>query len=272
MSLVLPMRRVELAKKLVMEGGEVIRKNIGKSIKSREKTKNDFVTEIDTQIETSFIKKISRLFPEDSIWGEEGGERKGVSPYKWLIDPLDGTNNFVRGIPHCGIQIAICYKDEVVDGFIFNPFMEELYFASKSKGAFCKNMKTRVTKRAKVSEFSLKESSLIFTSGIAKNRERSAHLFDFIGNVARIRIYGVAVLDLPFVAFGNADLLVSDDPKPYDIAAGCLLVEEAGGRVTDFQGNPWTPNIKTLLATNGKNFQEALAITRNYFLSGKKTS
>lgn len=256
--------RIKVAEHIIKYGAQLIIEAFHTSISKQEKTRHDYVTEIDQRIENLVDKEIKALFSHDAILGEENEKIEGNSGYLWVVDPLDGTNNFVKGIPQAGIQIAI-YKDgEIIYGAILNPFAGQLYTANKGGGAFVEDLNKGYRTRLQVSSNELSETLMIYDAGIAKGTAPSKDIFNsFLGRVGWVRIFGVAVLDLPLVALGSADLLVTNIPKPMDIAPGCLLIEEAGGIVTDFEGRPWSLNSKNVLLGNSNNHSDALNIIQN---------
>ncbi len=256
--------RIKVAEHIIKYGAQLIIEAFHTSISKQEKSRHDYVTEIDQRIENLVDKEIKAIFPDDAILGEENEKIEGNSGYLWVVDPLDGTNNFVKGIPQAGIQIAI-YKDEkIAYGAILNPFVGQLYVATTGTGAFVEDLSRSYRTRLQVSNNILAETLMIYDAGIAKGESQSKKIFDsFLGKIGWVRIFGVAVLDLPLVALGSADLLVTNIPKPMDIAPGCLLVEEAGGIVTDFEGNPWSLNSKNVLLGNSSNHSDALQIIKS---------
>ncbi len=253
--------RIEVAERVIRHGAELIHKSFHTSYTKREKSRSDFVTDIDESIEDLISKEIKSRFPDDAIFGEENGESAGTSGYMWIVDPLDGTNNFVKGIPQAGIQLAISKDGEVVYGIVLNPFVQQMYVVEKGKGAYVVDLRNDYRVKMQVSDNKLAKSMMVYDSSIAFGEASSKAVFNnFLGKVGWVRIFGVAVIDLPVVALGSADLLVSNVPKMVDIAAGCLLIEEAGGKVTDFEGKPWSIYSKNIVASNGTNHAEALAI------------
>lgn len=221
------------------------------------------MTDIDLAVEQMVDSEVKRLFPDDAILGEENGRKNGNSGYLWVVDPLDGTNNFVKGIPQAGIQIAI-YKDGVIMyAAILNPFVQQLYVARRGYGAFVEDLLNGYRVRMQVSGSNLSESMLIYDSAIARGEATSTAIFNaFLGKTGWVRIFGVAVLDFPLIALGSADVLISNIPKPMDIAPGCLLVEEAGGIITDYDGEPWSLHSKNIVVGNSHNHKTALEIVQ----------
>jgi myo-inositol-1(or 4)-monophosphatase len=265
--------RIEAAERIIKHGGDFIHDSFHTSFKKREKTRHDYVSEIDETIENLIDKEVKVLFPEDAILGEENGETKGTSGYTWVIDPLDGTNNFIKGIPQAGIQIAIHKDGVIVYGVVLNPFVQQMYVAQKGQGAFVEDLRNGYRVKMQVSDNTLAESMLIYDAGIAKGEATSKTIFNaFLGNVGWVRIFGVAAVDLPLIALGSADLLVSNIPKPMDIAPGCLFIEEAGGIITDFDGKPWSLYSRNIVVGNKWNHPEALAVVKAAILLGQEGS
>ena len=253
--------RIKAAERIIKHGGDFIHESFHTTFKKREKTRHDYVTEIDETIEDLIDKEVKALFPDDAILGEENGEIKGTSGYTWVVDPLDGTNNFIKGIPQAGIQIAIHKDGAIIYGVVLNPFVQQMYVAQKGQGAFVEDLRNGYRVKMQVSENSLSESMLIYDAGIARGEVASMAIFSaFLGKVGWVRIFGVAAVDLPLIALGSADLLVSNIPKPMDIAPGCLFIEEAGGIITDFDGKPWSMDSMNIVVGNKRNHAVALAI------------
>jgi myo-inositol-1(or 4)-monophosphatase len=255
--------RILAAERIIKHGGQVIHDAFHTSFTKREKTRHDYVTHIDETIEDLIDTEIRAFFPEDGILGEENGELKGTSGYLWVVDPLDGTNNFVKGIPQAGIQLAIHKDGVIVYGVVLNPFVQQMYVARKDHGAFVEDLRNGYRVKMEVSSNTLSESMMIYDAGIAAGEPTSKAIFNaFLSNVGWVRIFGVAAIDLPLIALGSADLLVSNIPKPMDIAPGCLFIEEAGGIITDFAGMPWTLHSKNIIVGNKQNHAAALQIVQ----------
>lgn len=242
-------QRIKIAEHIAEYAGRLIIESFKHSITTKEKSRHDYVTEIDTEIEDLARKEILSIFSEDSILGEEEGLVDGDSRFLWVIDPLDGTNNYVHGIPQAGVQIAVYHGSSIEFAVIHNPFTATFYRTRPGKGAMESNLHHEYQRRLAVSEKPLSDSLVIFDAGIASRENPTNRIFDqLVGQIGFMRVYGVAVLDFPFVASGAADLLISSIPKPVDIAAGCLLVQEAGGVISDFAGRPWDLNSKSIVA------------------------
>ncbi|BCV66137.1 inositol monophosphatase [Shewanella carassii] len=196
---------------------------------------NDFVTSVDKEAEAAIIYQIRKSYPDHSIVGEENGENRGTNKdYLWIVDPLDGTNNFVKGLPHFAVSIAMQYKGKTEVAVVYDPVRDELFSAVRGKGAKLNDFRIRVNN---VNDLN---SSLVATGFPFKARqytETYMKLFTETFSVcADLRRAGSAALDLAYVAAGRVDAFFELGLKPWDIAAGDLIVREAGGTVTDFSG------------------------------------
>ena len=209
-------------------GGDFILKNFGRADKLviEKKGKSDFVSQVDRGAEARIIDHIRKYYPDHAILAEESGEQ-GQSDVQWIIDPLDGTTNFLHGIPHFAVSIGIAVKGKLEHGVVYNPCSQELYVASKGGGATLNNRKIRVSQTKDL------ENALIGTGVPIRNPERLAQyrpMFERIANeTAGLRRAGAASLDLAYVAAGRLDAFFEFSLKPWDVAAGMVLVEEAGG-------------------------------------------
>jgi len=221
---------------------------------------NNLVTEVDTKAEAKIIEVIKEYFPAHSIISEEVGELTQNSPYKWIIDPIDGTVNFAHGIPICCVSIGLSVNDDMLMGAVYNPMMNELFFAEKGQGA------TLNGKRIAVSEKSNFEKACLVTGFPYKWPETKEHpikVFErFIMQGLPVRRLGSAAIDLCWVACGRFDGFWEYNLSPWDIAAGYLIVTEAGGKVTNFDGAPYSVYDKQTLATNGLIHDEMLRLIK----------
>lgn len=196
---------------------------------------NDYVTQIDKEAEKAIIHKIQQSYPNHTFLGEESGETDGSdSDFQWIIDPLDGTTNFIKGIPHFAVSIALLYKGRLDQAVIFDPIRGELFTASRGKGAQLNGYRIRTSKPKDLSE------TVLATGLPFKNKtsfgEFALSLNKIFHECGDIRRAGSAALDLAYVAAGRHDGYWEKGIKPWDIAAGELLVREAGGLVTDYKG------------------------------------
>jgi len=222
---------------------------------------NNLVTEADHAAEKAIIDVIKNDFPEHFILSEEAGEIFQDSNYKWIIDPIDGTVNFAHGIPLCCVSIGVEHHKEIVMASVFNPNMNELYFAEKGKGALLNEKKISVSEQTQVIKACLVTgfpyTYLDMSNGPLQVFER------FIRKGIPVRRLGSAAIDLCWVAAGRFDGFYEHKLEAWDSAAGYLIVEEAGGKVTDFKGNKFSPYQPHVLATNGKIHDEMLAVINN---------
>jgi len=193
-----------------------------------EKSKNDYVTEVDRQAEAVIIDTLLKAFPKHAIMAEESGTR-GNSEYVWIIDPLDGTTNFMHGFPHFAVSIALQHKGKLQQAVIYDPLRQELFTTSRGDGAYLNDRRIRVSKRKNLDGALLGTG---FPFGESANIDRFLDTCRTLMPVtAGIRRAGAATLDLAYVACGRLDGFWEFGLKPWDIAAGALLIEEAGGVV-----------------------------------------
>jgi len=227
-----------LLKNFKFKPGELRKRSSSKGVH----TKQDF------SVEDYLINEIRKKYPEHSILGEERGEHKKQSEFFWIIDPLDGTSDFVNYNPFFGVSIALLKNNRPYLGLINAPFLKEIYFAKKGKGAF------RNGKRIEISKISsFRKSYLCFCEGGENDKKRLAKIFYSIyPKVLEVRKLGAASLECAWVASGRVEGYFSTKISSWDVAAGTLLIQEAGGKVTNFQGKPWKPVQEDFIASNGK--------------------
>lgn len=220
----------------------------------------DFVTEVDRAAEAAIIDIIQESYPDHDILAEESGhvsEENRQSEYCWIIDPLDGTTNFIHGFPQYAISIALSYRETIVLAVIYDPSRNELFTAVKGKGAFFNNRRIRVSKRIHLKD------ALIATGFPFTDLATLDHYLPVLRRVtsqcAGIRRPGAASLDLAYVACGRFDGFFEFDLSPWDIAAGCLMVQEAGGLVTDTLGEQDYLSTGNIIAACPRIFPALLA-------------
>ncbi|MBP6456880.1 MAG: inositol monophosphatase [Chitinophagaceae bacterium] len=245
--------------KAVHAGADELTKYFGGEFEiSSKDTLNNLVTEVDKSAEDAIIEVIRSEFPEHFILSEEIGELSTESNYKWIIDPIDGTVNFAHGIPICCVSIGLEKDGEIIMGVVFNPFMNELFFAERGKGAFLNNKPLRVSKNKKV------ESACLVTGfpyrWVEVETDPVAVFERFIRLGLPVRRLGSAAIDLCWVAAGRFDGFWEYNLNPWDIAAGYLIIEEAGGRISNFKGEEYSVYDKQTLATNGFIHEEMLEL------------
>ena len=224
------------------------------------KGKTDLVTQTDRQSEEIIINEIQKAFPKHGIIAEESDSTNNESEYQWIIDPLDGTTNFVHEYPSFGISIGVMHKDEFICGIVKELPANRTYSAIKGKGAFCDG------KQIHVSDVNTLDQSLLVTGfGYEHGKKWSANieLFKQFTDITQgVRRLGAAAIDLCHVACGKVDGYWEFDIKPWDTTAGVLIVQEAGGKVTKMDGSKYSIHHPQILATNGKIHSEMLKITK----------
>ncbi|HEV7578648.1 MAG TPA: inositol monophosphatase family protein [Caldimonas sp.] len=200
------------------------------------KAPNDFVTEVDHAAETAIIDTLLSAYPGHGILAEETGSARGArdSEYVWIIDPLDGTTNFIHGLPTYAVSIGLAYRNQIQQAVVYDPARNDLFFASKGRGAFLNDKRLRVSKRTRMAE------ALIGTGFPFRKGDDLAQYLRILETVmkscAGVRRPGAAALDLCYVAAGWYDGFFETGLSPWDVAAGSLLVTEAGGLVGNFTG------------------------------------
>jgi myo-inositol-1(or 4)-monophosphatase len=235
---------VEIAK----GAGAILREELEHTPDIAYKGDFDLVTQADRRSEAWIVGRLQEFFPEHAIAAEEGTAKDKESEYRWHVDPLDGTTNFAHGYPCFCVSMALARKNELVLGVIYNPVYEELFTAQRGEGAYFNG------KRIHCSRIETLKTSLLCTG--FPNHKRHAHpniyyYWDFTLRSHGVRRDGSAALDLAYVAAGRFDGFWEFGLKPWDTAAGVLLVEEAGGTISDLEGQPYTLGGKTILASNG---------------------
>ena len=217
---------------------------------------NNLVTEADHAAEKAIIEVIKKDFPEHSILSEEIGEIKTSSEYKWIIDPIDGTVNFANGIPLCCVSIGLEKDGKMIMGAVYNPLMNELFFAEKAMGATLNNKKITVSNKTEVAKSCLVTG---FPYIYLDEPNGPLEIFEkFIRKGIAVRRLGSAAIDLCWVAAGRFDGFYEHSLKAWDSAAGSLIVKEAGGKITDFKGDVYSIYQTKILATNGKIHEEMI--------------
>lgn len=219
-----------------------------------EKSQNDFVTQIDTLSEEIIITEIQKAYPHHAILAEESGHDKKNHDYCWIIDPLDGTRNFMHGYPQFAISIALSKKNVIELGLIYDPIRQELFTATRGQGAYLNSRRMRISSIHKI------EKALIGTGFPFRNKDNIKPYLKSFENVLThcgdIRRAGSAALDLAYVACGRLDGFWEANLQIWDIAAGSLMIKEAGGFVSDFQGQENYLESGNILAGNVKIYKE----------------
>lgn len=234
----------------ITSAGKILLDGFGTTFEIDQKLgKNNLVTEYDYKSETFIIQEINNKFPNHSIISEEDGSTDNNSEYKWIIDPLDGTVNYANNIPIFSVSIAVTKGDELIAGAVYHPVIKELFHAEKGKGAFLNETRISVSKK---SDF---DSSLLVTGfPYDINNDPNGAIKSFTNIVKRgipIRRLGSAALDLAYVACGRFEGFWEINLNSWDVAAGILIVNEAGGKCTDYKGADSDVDDKQIIASNG---------------------
>ena len=239
----------KIAIKAALKSGHFIKKSVGKIAAISYKGRDNIVTDVDKKSENIIISMIRAHFPEHSILSEEKGKIDTKSSYKWVIDPLDGTTNFAHAFPFFSVSIALEKAGEIIVGVVYDPMRDELFFAQSGKGAYLNNRRIKVSGTKKLSAAFLATG---FSYGRRRKDRNVANFRKFLLGTMGVRRAGSAALDLSYVACGRFDGFWEMDLHPWDSAAGYLLVREAKGVVTKFDGSEYTIYGKNILASNGK--------------------
>ena len=248
---------LNIAIEAAREAGKIIFRNMSRvhSLSIQTKEKNDFVSEVDLKAEQEIINIIHRAYPQHGILAEESGDSNSGNQdeYQWIIDPLDGTTNFLRGFPHYSVSIALKHKDRLEVAVIYDPFKDELFCAGQGNGATLNDRKIRV------SGLTSFEGALLATGFPFRENQNIDHylasLKELMLQTSGIRRAGSAALDLAYVAAGRVDGFWEYGINTWDIAAGALIVQEAGGLVGDTSGGHTHLETGNILAANAKLFR-----------------
>jgi myo-inositol-1(or 4)-monophosphatase len=251
---------LEAAVEVAQEAGKVLVEELSRPLDIVYKGDEvDLVTQADKRSERLIVERLTKYFPDHAIAAEEGTghESASASDFRWHVDPLDGTTNFAHGYPCFCVSIALAHKDSVLAGVIYNPIYNELYAAARGQGASLNG------KRISVSKIESLSTSLLCTGFPVHKRLANPNIhyyWDFTLRSHGVRRDGSAALDLASVAAGRYDGFWEFGLKPWDTAAGVLLIEEAGGTVSDFAGQPYQLGGPVILATNGLIHEEARGV------------
>jgi myo-inositol-1(or 4)-monophosphatase len=248
------------ARDAALGAGRMLRENMDSDRRVTFKGAVDIVTDFDSRAQAMIAERISSEFPDHDYLGEEDLEREMGSEFRWLIDPIDGTTNFLHRFPLFCVSIALEFRGEIVLGVVFDPMREELFSAKRGGGAFLNNSPVRVSEVEDIGRAML---STGFPYDIRDTKVNNLdHFFNFITRAQAIRRAGSAALDLCYVACGRFDGFWEMKLKPWDQAAASLVVTEAGGRMTDFRSGPFHVYLKQTLASNGLIHEQMVDILR----------
>ena len=252
-----------VASRAALEAGALLARWIGRPKRvATKRSAIDLVTELDRACERLIDRTLRRATPAFGFLGEESSERRGELPYRWIVDPLDGTNNFVHGLPLFGVSIGLedCTRrpGTILVGVIYDPMRHELFVAGQGRGAYLNRRRLHVSSTATLSH------SLLSTGFSSKFLEHTQPYLGWFTKLQRrshgVRRLGSTTVSLAAVAAGRLEGFYEQDVWPWDIAAGMLLVEEAGGRVTNFQGSPVILDQGRIIASNGRIHRELVRV------------
>ena len=246
----------KVAIEAALDSGLFIKRSVGKISSVSYKGRDNIVTNVDKTSEKMITKKILSRFPDHSILGEEGKPLESGSSYRWVIDPLDGTTNFAHAFPFFCVSIALEKNGESILGVVYDPMRRELFVAERGKGATLNGKRIAVSKVNRLGGAFLATG---FSYGITRKDRNIAHFKKLLVKTLAIRRAGSAALDLCYVACGRFDGYWEMSLHPWDIAAGTLIVKEAKGIVTKFDGKPCTNYDRSILATNSLIHKEMTA-------------
>jgi myo-inositol-1(or 4)-monophosphatase len=253
------MTEKEVAIMAAQAAGRLIREGFGEAqLAQFKRNAIDLVTETDRQAEALIVSILQREFPEYGILSEEGSSLLGGAQESWIIDPLDGTTNYTHGYPLVAVSIALTRQDEILLGVVYNPLADELFVAEKGRGATLNDRPICVSSTSSLAN-SLLASGFPYDAW-ESDRDNTREWREFLKRVTSLRSDGSAALDLCQVACGRLDGYWELDLDPWDMAAGSLIVQEAGGRVTDVRGEPFSPYRRSIVASNGHIHRDMLEV------------
>ena len=239
---------INIFEKAARKAGRILARDFGEieNLQIQSKNLGDFVTSADLKVEKSLLETLRYYFPNVNYLTEESGYIKGEGE-TIIIDPIDGTTNFIHGIPHVSIVIAKMVNNEITDGVIYNPILNEFYWSSLGKGSWCNNKRLRVSKRHEL-------TNCLIGTGIPFGNRIYENFYAELDNMSKktsgIRRLGSAALDLAYVASGKIDGFWERDLNLWDVCSGVLLVKEAGGKISEPNGNKWTVKSRDITVSN----------------------
>jgi len=256
---------IEIARQAALEAGAFLLEQYGRVSEKdiRRKTQNDFISFVDEHSEQIIVETIRSRFPTHAFLAEESGQSEDKNAYRWIIDPLDGTTNYLSGVPVFAVSIALEYEQELILGIVYDPIRQELFEAQKGQGAQLNNNPIKVSKKQLMSE-SLIATGFPFKTKQFLNSYLQAFEQIFSQSIGMRRL-GAAAIDLAYVAAGRFDGFWEIGLQPWDVAAGALLVREAGGAITDFWGSNDFMFNHYMLASNGLIQSEMQEILKLHF-------
>jgi myo-inositol-1(or 4)-monophosphatase len=253
---------LDFAIQTARDAGCILAERFGRKIEISNKSEIDLVTESDLASERLIIERIKTYYPRHRILAEESGasdpgDHGSQSEWRWIIDPLDGTTNYAHGYPCFCVSIGLSHRGRLEVGVVYDPIRDEMFAAERGHGASLNGRRISVSRTPQLS------AALLCTGFPYDVRERSEfarHFASFIMHAQGVRRDGAAALDLAYVAAGRFDGFWEEGLKPWDVAAGVLLIEEAGGRVSDYQGAPFDIHTPPILTSNGLIHEEMMRV------------
>ncbi len=239
---------INIFEKAARKAGRILTRDFGEieNLQIQSKNVGDFVTSADLKVEQSLLETLRYYYPKVNFLTEESGYIQGEGEMI-VIDPIDGTTNFIHGIPLVAIVIAKIVNNEITDGVVYNPILNEFYWASLGQGSWCNNKRLRVSKRHDL-------TNCLIGTGIPFGNRVYKNFYKELDNVSKksagVRRLGAAALDLAYVASGKIDGFWERDLNLWDISSGVLLVKEAGGKITEPDGKKWTTNSRDIAVSN----------------------
>ena len=251
---------LDVAVRVVGVGGEIVKEHFHAAKRVEHKGRSNIVTDVDLLSEKSMVELLRKEYPTHSVLTEESDKISGSSNYTWVIDPLDGTNNYAFGVPFFAVSVALAEGEEVLVGVVYDPLRGELFRAAKGRGAFLNDVPIHVSRESRL-EDSFVGCDMGYEKSGGRQMLRSLDVLWY--GVHGIRIMGSAVLGLAYVACGRLGLYLHRCLYPWDVAAGALLVGEAGGAFTDWGGRPAGIGDKEAIASNGAVGVEFIRLMNN---------
>jgi myo-inositol-1(or 4)-monophosphatase len=248
-------KELDIAKSVAKEMGKIQLKNFRKNLKVIRKSPKDFVSNVDLECQNLAYELLKKEFEYEILSEEKRIQDDIKTDLFWIIDPVDGTHNYISGLPNFGVSIALATKNEFLLGVIYLPYFDEMYYAVKNHGAFMNNEKIQVSKNN-----DLEKSMITFDNQFYLNKKSFDVYKKIVDSCFTTRVLGSAVYDFCLIASGKIDARVWNNTKIFDFAAGLTIVNEAGGKVTDFSGNEITLTSHDILASNSFVHKELLTL------------
>jgi len=248
-------KELDVAKSVAKEMGKIQLKNFRKNLKVIRKSTKDFVSNVDLECQNISYELLQKDFQYEILSEEKKTQDEIGTELFWIIDPVDGTHNYISGLPNFGVSIALATKKEFLLGVIYLPYFDEMYYAVKNQGAFMNDEKIHVSKNN-----DLEKSMITFDNQFYLNKKSFDVYKKIVDSCFTTRILGSAVYDFCLIASGKVDARIWNNTKVFDFAAGITIVNEAGGSVTDFNGNEINLDTHDILASNSFVHQELLTV------------